>query len=149
MQKSFYFLGIILLLVSFGSCSKDQESIDAEIIQSYIVEHNLTAIEGQDGLYYTIDSIGTGISPTLNHNVTVHYKGFYTDGTQFDGTTTSPATFPLANLIKGWKYGLPNYKEGGGGKLLIPSHLGYGSNPPAGVRANAVLIFDIALISVQ
>ncbi len=133
----------------FTRCSKDQKAADEAIIQQYIIDHNLTAIEAEDGLYYTEDVIGTGVSPNINNRITLHYKGYFTDGRQFDATTTNPVTFPLSNLIKGWQYGLQHFKKGGKGKLLVPSHLGYGTNPPAGIPPNAVLIFDIDLIDVM
>jgi FKBP-type peptidyl-prolyl cis-trans isomerase len=44
--------------------------------------------------------------------------------------------------------GIPFFKEGGSGKLLIPSELAYGSSPRSGIPANSVLIFDIHLIDV-
>ena len=41
-------------------------------------------------------------------------------------------------------------KEGGAGRLFIPSHLAYGANPPNGrIPANAVLAFDIELFEVR
>lgn len=43
----------------------------------------------------------------------------------------------------------PISMQEGSGKLLIPAHLGYGSNPPSGIRSDAVLIFDVELVSVQ
>ena len=139
----------ISIIVLFSACAKDYKTENEETIQQYITDNNLNAIAAQDGLYYVIDRVGTGATPNLNSRITLNYSGYYVDGEQFDATTTSPATFPLANLIKGWQYGLQYFKAGGKGKLLIPSHLGYGATPPAGIRPNAVLIFDIELISVQ
>ena len=51
-------------------------------------------------------------------------------------------------MIEGWKEGIPYFKEGGVGKLLIPSALGYGPNGNSGIPPNSVLIFDIGLIDV-
>jgi FKBP-type peptidyl-prolyl cis-trans isomerase FkpA len=34
----------------------------------------------------------------------------------------------LQQVIKGWTEGIPYFKEGGSGVLLIPSSLGYGSS---------------------
>ncbi len=149
MKVLFWVATLMCISLLFGGCAKDYKSVNEETIQQYIEDNNLTAIALEDGLYYTIDKEGTGSSPSYSSVITLNYRGYYTDGTQFDATTTAPATFPLRNLIKGWQYALPYYKEGGKGKLLIPSHLGYGATPPAGIRANAVLIFDIELLQVQ
>jgi len=52
-------------------------------------------------------------------------------------------------VIQGWQIGLPYFSEGGSGKLLIPSELGYGSQKAGDIPANSVLIFDIQLDSVH
>jgi FKBP-type peptidyl-prolyl cis-trans isomerase len=36
--------------------------------------------------------------------------------------------FGLQQVIKGWTEGIPYFKEGGSGVLLIPSSLGYGKH---------------------
>lgn len=144
-----FFICLSFVAVLFMSCEKVRDQNDAEI-QQFINDNNLNAIAAQDGLYYVIDSVGPGISPNLSNSIEVEYAGYYTDGVQFDATPPNVSrTFPLANLIRGWQYGFPYFNAGGGsGKLLIPSHLGYGANPPAGIRSNAVLIFDVKLVAV-
>ena len=133
------------------SCEKDSSTkeIDNMEIQTYIADNNLDAQSTSSGLHYTIDKEGNGQHPNLNNEVTVHYRGYYTDGEQFDSSYDRgmPATFPLSMVIEGWQEGIPFFSKGGKGKLLIPSHLGYGSGPPPGIRPNAVLVFDIELIT--
>lgn len=101
------------------------------------------------GLYYVIDEPGTGKQPTPTSNVTVAYKGYFTNKTVFDAGSTIGVTFNLQQVIKGWTEGIPYFKEGGSGKLLIPATLGYGSNYYNGIPAGSVLIFDVKLISVN
>ncbi len=140
---------LCMMAFAFMACEKTRDR-DEATIQQYIQDNNLTAIAAQDGLYYTLDSVGTGASPNLSNSIEVRYSGYYVDGVLFDATPPNlTRTFPLVNLIKGWQYGFPYFNAGGSGKLLLPSHLGYGSNPPAGIRADAVLIFDVELVSVQ
>jgi FKBP-type peptidyl-prolyl cis-trans isomerase FkpA len=55
----------------------------------------------------------------------------------------------LSGVIKGWQEGLQFFGKGGKGMLLVPSKMGYGSKPPAGIRVNAVLIFNIHLIDIK
>lgn len=149
MKSLFVTLLAIATLTLFSSCREDYTAENEAEIQQYIADNNLNAISVGDGLYYTMDRVGTGATPNINSSITLNYRGYYTDGEQFDANTGSPVTFPLANLIEGWQRGLQYFKAGGKGKLLIPSHLGYGATPPAGIRPNAVLLFDIELISVQ
>ena len=141
---------ILCLLFTVYSCKKsvDYNQVDEQIIQQYIADNNLNAQPTGSGLYYVIDNQGNGASPNLNSSVTVVYVGKLTDGTIFDQSNPLGVTFPLANLIQGWQEGIPLFREGGSGMLLIPSSLGYGSQSVGNIPANSVLIFEISLIHV-
>ncbi|MFK8043877.1 MAG: FKBP-type peptidyl-prolyl cis-trans isomerase [Crocinitomicaceae bacterium] len=142
-----------LMCVGIVSCKEKnsikQAEIDENIITKYIEDNSLDAKGTGSGLYYVIDSQGTGSQPNITSDVTVAYKGYLTDGTVFDQSDSTGAKFPLSNLIEGWKEGLPFFKEGGNGKLLIPSVLGYGPQGSGNIPKNAVIIFDIALLKVE
>jgi FKBP-type peptidyl-prolyl cis-trans isomerase FkpA len=145
-----------LLIVLFASslallsCKKeDQAVIDQGIIEQYILDHNLDAIATGTGLYYVMHTEGLGAKPTLANTVTVHYTGRLTNGTVFDQTTGTPATFELSKVIKGWREGIPYFREGGVGMLLIPSALAYGSKEVGSIPSNSVLVFDIELVEVN
>ena len=150
MKKSFV---LIVIVLSFLSCKKksnaSQAELDEKIITNYISDNNLNATATGSGLYYVISSQGTGIQPNANSNVTVSYKGSLKDGKVFDQSSSAGATFNLANVIKGWQEGIPLFKKGGKGVLLIPSALGYGAQATGSIPANSVLIFDVDLINVQ
>lgn len=121
---------------------------DAEIVK-YIANNQLNAVKTASGLYYVIDEAGTGKQPTATSNVTVAYKGYYTNKTVFDQSTSAGVSFNLQQVIKGWTEGIPYFKEGGSGKLLIPATLGYGSYNYNTIPGGSVLIFDVKLISVN
>ena len=142
---------LIVLLVTFHSCKKeevDYTQIDEDIITQYITDNNLTAIATGTGLYYVIDTPGTGAQPNSQSTVTVAYKGYLTNGSVFDESPSAGISFSLTSVIQGWQEGIPHFKEGGSGILLIPSALGYGSQATSGIPANSVLIFEVALIEV-
>lgn len=104
------------------------------------------------GLQYKVLAEGKGRKPTAADTVTVHYRGTLIDGTEFDSSYTrgEPTTFPLNRVVKGWTEGLQLIKEGGKVQLFIPSDLGYGERGAgAQIGPNAVLIFEVELISVQ
>lgn len=107
----------------------------------------------RNGLYYVIDQAGTGIQPTgVYSRVTVHYTGYLLENERiFDSSRgRQPFTSSLANVIQGWQLGIPKFKKGGSGKLIIPSHLGYGSRGSGNsIPPNAPLVFEIELIDVQ
>ncbi len=147
-MSKWYLLSLLAILV-FTNCSKeDQAEIDRAIIQQYIEDNNLDGmIEDPSGLFYKIRVEGTGDHPTLSNKVKVAYKGYLTNGLVFDETEPgSPINFPLTNLISGWQIGIQKMKKGGESTMIIPSQLAYGSNPPPGIPANAVLVFEIRLV---
>jgi FKBP-type peptidyl-prolyl cis-trans isomerase FkpA len=147
-----YSIVLLLCLAALVGCKKfdpaKQAELDEAAITQYLADRSLTALTTGSGLHYIIDSLGTGVYPTLASTVTVEYKGTLIDGTTFDQSSATGATFPLANVIAGWQEGIPFYKEGGRGKLYIPSGLGYGNQANGSIPANSVLIFDVHLINV-
>lgn len=144
----------ILCILLFTSCLNDfdvPESLDqteADII-SYLTDNNISAQRSNSGLYYIIDEEGTGTRPATDSNVTVAYKGQFLDGTVFEESSANGITFNLSQVIPGWTEGITYFKEGGKGKLIVPSYLAYGSNGTSRIPGGAILIFDIHLISVN
>ena len=148
-QLSIFF--VLLMVIGFSSCKKDDSLSESEqlvedvkLIENYLSDHNLTAEKTNSGRRNIISDPGTGGHPNINSTVTVQYTGKLLDGTEFDSGT---ATFPLRNVIKGWQEGIPLFKLKGRGKLLIPSYIGYGPSGSNSIPPNAVLVFDIYLIS--
>nr|WP_315205919.1 FKBP-type peptidyl-prolyl cis-trans isomerase [uncultured Flavobacterium sp.] len=149
----------LLALVSllFVSCLSDNEvskPVDYTVqnekeIVDYITKNNLKATKTDSGLYYVVNEAGTGVQPTTSSNVTVAYKGYFTNGNIFDKSDSAGISFGLNQVIKGWTEGIPYFKEGGNGVLLIPSHLGYGSDGSGPIPGGSVLIFDVKLIKVN
>ncbi len=143
---------LLMIILSCLSCKKKkkatQADLDDKIITDYISNNHLNATKTGSGLYYVISTQGTGAQPNGNSNVTVNYKGTLKDGSVFDQSPAAGSTFNLGNVIKGWQEGIPYFKKGGKGMLLIPSALGYGSQATGSIPANSVLIFNIDLINV-
>jgi FKBP-type peptidyl-prolyl cis-trans isomerase FkpA len=144
-----------LVLTLFISCSKEKEATidyvaqNEKDISEFISNNKLTAQRSDTGLYYVINDPGTGAQPTAASNVTVAYKGTFINGKIFDQSTNAGITIGLNQVIKGWTEGIPHFKTGGSGILLIPAHLGYGNYDYSGIPGGSVLIFDIKLISVN
>ena len=104
------------------------------------------------GLQYRVITEGTGKTPTENDTVIVHYRGTLLDGTEFDSSYRrgEPATFRVKGVIPGWSEALQLMKEGAKWQLFIPSRLAYGERGAGRtIGPNAVLIFDVELISVK
>ncbi len=149
-----YLIYILCVSFLFSGCEKDetltadqQLAKDIEIIEKYLKDNNLTAQKTASGLHYIIKDPGTGSSPTGNSQVKIKYKGYFVNNEVFNKTSGNEVFIDfLYKFIDGWKEGIPLFKKGGKGTLLIPSYLGYGSSSISNVPKNSVLIFDIELV---
>ena len=112
-------------------------------------------VKTESGLQYWDVVVGTGAMAKEGDRVRVHYTGWLTTGKKFDSSLDwgRPFTFALGNgeVIRGWDEGIAGMKVGGKRQLRIPPELGYGENgtPDGAIPANAMLIFDVQLLSVQ
>ncbi|MFV8342434.1 FKBP-type peptidyl-prolyl cis-trans isomerase [Flavobacterium sp. XS2P39] len=142
-----------LVLTLCVSCSKDKEvdyiAQNEKEISAYVAKNNLTVQRSASGLYYVVSDEGTGEQPITTSNVTVAYKGYFTNGSVFDQSKAEGISFNLQEVVKGWTEGITYFKEGGSGILLVPAHLGYGNNDNKGIPGGSVLIFEVKLISIN
>lgn len=100
------------------------------------------------GLQYKVVTRGTGATPTASDTVTVHYRGTFVDGNEFDSSHKrgQPATFPVGGVIPGWTEALQLMPVGSKFELAIPSDLAYGTQGPL---AGQVLLFEVELLGIS
>jgi len=137
-----------LLFCAFTLCltaCKDETPAPVPVIDDrpeildYVDMNNLTATETDLGTFLVEEVAGTGEMPTISDRVRVRYTGSYLDGEIFDQTQGSnTADFDMSGVITGFTDGLLNMREGGTTKIIMPSSLGYGPNPPGNIRENAI-----------
>ena len=145
----FILLAFVFSLTLAGCQKKKTQAEKDDItIQNYLSDHGLTATKTESGLYIIVNSVGNGAACNSNSDVRVRYKGYFDNGDIFDQSSSTGVEFNLQNVIAGWTEGIPHFKEGGEGVLLIPSGLGYGSQGAGSVPGNTVLIFNVKLIDV-
>jgi len=108
-------------------------------------------ITTESGLQYKIITEGTGIKPTENDEVEVHYRGTLLNGEEFDSSYEygQPMKFRLGSVIKGWVEGLQQIKEGSKVTLWIPANLAYGEQAAGSIEPNSTLIFEVELLKVH
>jgi FKBP-type peptidyl-prolyl cis-trans isomerase len=101
------------------------------------------------GLQYKVIQEGKGDSPKMGDSVTVNYRGTFIDGTEFDSSykRSAPSSFPIGGVIPGWNEALQLMKPGGKYQLAVPAALAYGEQGHPGIAPNAVLLFEVELIS--
>jgi peptidylprolyl isomerase len=98
---------------------------------------------------------GTGDAAKAGQLAVVHYVGVsQSTGEQFDASwdRNEPFSFPLGAgyVIKGWDQGVQGMKIGGRRRLVIPAHLGYGTQGAGGVIApGETLIFVVDLLELR
>ena len=138
---------------NYDPCALKAPAAETDSVLAYINAHIDDVLQNGDtvrhcsGMYYVIDSIGTGKTPGVCSYVTVNYTGMLKDSTVF--ANNLPGTFYLNQLITGFKNGTLLIKEGGAITLYIPPSLAYGSQQNGNIPANSMLIFKVALVSVQ
>ncbi len=146
----------LLFFILFISCNNDDlvvntidyTAVNEEEILAYLEDNDIDAQKSATGLYYVINEEGNGAQPTLNSNVTVNYKGYFTNGNSFDEVTDG-VDFDLTSLIVGFSEGVTYLKEGGDGVFILPSRLAFGNTGSGPIPPGSVIIFDITLVSVN
>lgn len=153
---------MVCLAGCFTACKKNvpvddsydptpQFKADTTAIAAFVKTNNIPAIKDASGIFYQIIAPGTGnVSYLASTMISADYEGKLLNGTIFDGTKGTPATFKLGNVILGWQFGIQKIQKGGKIRLIIPSYYAYGTQSPSpSVPANSVLDFTITLTDVQ
>lgn len=155
MKLRVHILIMSILSVALFSCSdendlspEDQLAEDIKIIEEYVASNNLNATKTESGLHYIVREQGHGNThPTLDSEVEVLYKGYFTSGSVFDRTETNkPVKFKLKQVIKGWQEGIQLMVAGEEATFVIPSALAYGNVGSGNIPPNTVLVFDVELL---
>jgi FKBP-type peptidyl-prolyl cis-trans isomerase FkpA len=118
---------------------------DTTIIEQYLNENGIIALQAPSGLRYVLHTPGAGESPEPIDTVTVSYSGRIL-GEEEDFDSGENVEFPLRFTIIGWQIGMQYVKEGGSITLYIPSGQAY-ANVGSGntIPPNVVLEFDVEL----
>jgi FKBP-type peptidyl-prolyl cis-trans isomerase FkpA len=105
------------------------------------------------GLYLQDVRAGAGEVAKAGDTVRLLYAGYLPDGTLveaiLDEARTPPFVLGSGRIIPGWEEGIPGMRVGGMRKLVIPPDLGFGATGRAPVPPNAILVFDIELLSAE
>ncbi|MBL8314062.1 MAG: FKBP-type peptidyl-prolyl cis-trans isomerase [Rubrivivax sp.] len=109
------------------------------------------AVVTDSGLVYRSLQEGQGASPSATDTVSVHYRGSFPDGREFDSSHKrgKPASFALNRVIRCWTEGVQRMKVGGKARLTCPAALAYGARGAGDViPPNAVLSFEVELLAI-
>jgi FKBP-type peptidyl-prolyl cis-trans isomerase FklB len=104
------------------------------------------------GLQYKVVAEGQGPKPTRKSAVTVHYKGTFIDGREFDSSyaRNEPATFGVTQVIAGWTEALQLMSVGAKWEIALPSNLAYGPRGAGDdIGPDETLLFTVELLAIR
>ena len=101
----------------------------------------------ESGLLYKVVKAGKGDTPKQGSRVKVNYKGTLVDGTQFDASDN--VRMVVGQMVPGFNEALMLMSPGAKYTIYIPAELGYGVRGRGSVPSNAVMIFDVELLSIE
>jgi FKBP-type peptidyl-prolyl cis-trans isomerase FkpA len=142
---------------SFDACAVKAPNAEIQAVQQYLSANNITAVEHCSGLFYKVETPGTGKTPNTCSYIEAQFKGMLANGTIFQETQAGDnlKAYLSGSIIRGWKIGVPLLKAGGKITLYIPPTLGFGAtdvkdnNNNVVIPANSITIFEIQLVAVQ
>ncbi|WP_299071444.1 FKBP-type peptidyl-prolyl cis-trans isomerase [uncultured Paraglaciecola sp.] len=105
----------------------------------------------KSGLQYEQLVLGSGEKPTVEQSVSVHYKGSFINGTEFDSSYQrgAPSDFPVNKVILGFTEALLLMPVGSKFRVTIPPELAYGKKGVGKIGPNTILIFEIELLGIK
>ncbi|QPG05521.1 FKBP-type peptidyl-prolyl cis-trans isomerase [Salinimonas marina] len=96
---------------------------------------------------------GQGKTAVKGALITVHYRGFLDNGTEFDSSFAKGQPFKTVlsknKLIQGWFLGMQGMQVGGRRKIWVPAELAYGERRIGDkIPPHSNLLFDVELLEV-
>ncbi len=103
----------------------------------------------RSGLDIEETKTGTGMAAHVGDRVTLRYSGYLNHGDSFQTEVTMTIKLGERRVIAGLEHGLEGMKVGGTRRLRVSPHLAYRDvGVPGIIPPNAVLIFDVELLSI-
>ena len=105
------------------------------------------------GIRFKILREGEGPQPVSGNRVTVHYRGRFLDGTEFDNSYTKgkPVTFTVMSpgVIRGLSEAFKDMRKGEHRLVIIPYKYAYGSNGRGPIPPRTPLVFEVELLDFE
>lgn len=125
------------------AASSSSSPIDPSTFSQYDkYKNNSTALFGEV-------RVGSGASLGVNQKATIAYKGWLTNGTMFDQSSSFGFTLGAHQVIPGMEEGVSGMKVGGTRLIIIPPDLGYGAQGQGSIPGDAVMVFEVQLLDAR
>jgi FKBP-type peptidyl-prolyl cis-trans isomerase FkpA len=123
-------------------------------VKDYATKKGFKSQTTASGVVVNVVNAGDAVKPDTGKVVKVMYKGYFTNGKEFD-SNMKPGGQPLnvviggGGVIKGLEDGLAFFGKGGKGTIVVPAILAYGQtgNPPV-IPAWSTVVFDIEVVEI-
>ena len=148
---------MVAMAVAGWGCSDSPTDVQEQVIEEVEFASSL-GINLDDmrrlatGVYIQDLVIGTGEPAVFGTQITIHYQGWLTDGTQF---VSREFDFPMGQdrVPLGLEDGVLNLRVGGTRRIIVPPRRGYGGIPQIGeggteIPGGSVLIYEVELLEV-
>jgi FKBP-type peptidyl-prolyl cis-trans isomerase FkpA len=104
----------------------------------------------ESGLQVEVLREGGGPIPSADDWVQVHFRGWHTDGREFENSwrKDEPATVAVARTIPGWREALVQTPVGTRLRLVVPPQLAYGRAGGGHIGPEQTLVFELELLAI-
>ncbi len=148
---------IAVVSVAMGGCAESTGTPEPVSVERTTfapsLRVNLSAsTRTSSGVYYREIFSGTGPLIRVGQRLEVRYTGWLVNGQQFASRTGGDTFFfglGSGDVIRGWDEGIPGMRVFGKRQLVIPPQLGYGAFGAGPVPGNAVLVFEVEVLSAR
>ena len=144
-------LGLITACSSLDSTVPEAVPIEQTTFAASLGVNIAGSTRTANGAYYRDIVVGTGPVVINGQTITARYTGWLSSGVQFDSNTTTGYQFALGTgrVIAGWDEGLQGVRVGTTRQLIIPANLAYGPSGFGPIPGNAVIVFNVEVVSAQ
>ena len=153
MRRLFSALLLLLPLAAAGCDSATEPRIEETRFAAHLGVDLSEMTQLAGGMYVRDIVVGEGPTAQNGTRARVHYKGWLSTGEMFEQLQPPAVPFSFVvgqdNVILGWHRGIAGMRVGGRRQLVIPPSLAYGSGGRGVIPGNAILVFEVALVSVD
>ncbi len=140
---------IFSLTLALAACASPEVALEKATFAEALQVDLAASMKLPSGMYIRELTVGTGAAAKTGQPVTMRYTGWLANGTQFDSNQARGFQFNLGagDVISGWDLGVPGVQVGGTRQLIIPPSLGYGAGGTGPIPGNAILVFNVTMMS--
>lgn len=140
---------------AFLSWISDFEAYENVMLSQFIENENVKSLPFADGLYCIPIEEGSDVKIQRGDTITIHYEGWFLNGTFFDSTRKRNQPFSFVygtewQVVKGIEDALRSMSEGEKSVFIMPSRLafGYTGSSTGIIPPFTTVIFEIEVLKV-